>query len=170
MSSSRVSHHSPSSMGPPDNPVRASTVPRSRSASGSRSLNASSSSSGLCSTTSSSSAAAAAPAPARRRLTDEERAARDREEERLLLDGPCRVLAEAVRGGDPVLVHLRNDKKLVAGRVLAYDRHLNLVLGGVRETWLAAAGDASCSTAGDGLVKREKAKRKKTKRMDRYVG
>ena len=48
--------------------------------------------------------------------------------------GPLSLLTQSVRNQTQVLIHVRNDKKLL-GRVKAFDRHCNMVLENVREYW-----------------------------------
>lgn len=48
--------------------------------------------------------------------------------------GPLSVLYRATKENSQVLIHIRNDHKLLA-RVRAFDRHFNMVLEDVRELW-----------------------------------
>eukprot|EP00924_Labyrinthula_sp_SR-Ha-C_P002119 maker-scaffold_19-snap-gene-1.3-mRNA-1 protein AED:0.01 eAED:0.01 QI:97/1/1/1/1/1/2/41/97 len=48
--------------------------------------------------------------------------------------GPLTMLKDAINAGTQILVHLRNDHKLVA-RIKAYDRHCNMILQDVTELW-----------------------------------
>merc|ERR1739842_57850 len=64
-------------------------------------------------------------------LTPEEREAKEQEE---FSTGPLRVLTDSVKNNTQVLINCRNNKKLL-GRVKAFDRHCNMVLEGVKETW-----------------------------------
>ncbi|AET00885.1 small nuclear ribonucleoprotein [Medicago truncatula] len=48
--------------------------------------------------------------------------------------GPLSVLYMSVRNNTQVLINCRNNKKLL-GRVMAFDRHCNMVLENVREMW-----------------------------------
>jgi small nuclear ribonucleoprotein (snRNP)-like protein len=47
------------------------------------------------------------------------------------VDGPFRLLKESVVNSTPVLINLRNNKKLL-GHIRAYDRHFNMVLENVQ--------------------------------------
>lgn len=49
--------------------------------------------------------------------------------------GPFSTLLESVRSRDQIVVSLRNNRKIL-GRVKAFDRHLNMVLEDVCETWV----------------------------------
>ena len=49
--------------------------------------------------------------------------------------GPFSTLLAAVRAGEQIVVSLRNNRKILA-RVKAFDRHLNMVLEDVCETWV----------------------------------
>ena len=51
-----------------------------------------------------------------------------------LESGPLSVLHKATKANTQVLIHIRNDHKLLA-RVRAFDRHFNMVLEDVRELW-----------------------------------
>ena len=51
-----------------------------------------------------------------------------------LASGPLSVLHKATKANTQVLIHIRNDHKLLA-RVRAFDRHFNMVLEDVRELW-----------------------------------
>eukprot|EP01063_Lacrimia_lanifica_P035260 TRINITY_DN6685_c0_g1_i1.p2 TRINITY_DN6685_c0_g1~~TRINITY_DN6685_c0_g1_i1.p2 ORF type:complete len:117 (+),score=57.25 TRINITY_DN6685_c0_g1_i1:53-403(+) len=62
---------------------------------------------------------------------DEEKAKAEEEE---LERGPMSILRYAIRSEKPVLINCRNNKKLLA-KVKAFDRHMNMVLEGVQETW-----------------------------------
>ena len=48
--------------------------------------------------------------------------------------GPLSLLSTAVSTSSPVLINLRNNRKLLA-RVKAFDRHMNMLLEGVTEMW-----------------------------------
>eukprot|EP01156_Anaeramoeba_ignava_P020073 Anaeramoba_ignava/c12640_g2_i1.p1 GENE.c12640_g2_i1~~c12640_g2_i1.p1 ORF type:complete len:112 (-),score=34.09 c12640_g2_i1:20-355(-) len=48
--------------------------------------------------------------------------------------GPLSMLTECVKNGIPVIISLRNNKKL-HGIVRAFDRHFNMVLENVKEIW-----------------------------------
>jgi len=50
-------------------------------------------------------------------------------------EGPMSILYQAAKTGKPVLVACRNDKHLL-GRVKAFDRHFNMILEDVSETWV----------------------------------
>lgn len=49
--------------------------------------------------------------------------------------GPFSTLLDSVRGGEQIVVSLRNNRKIL-GRVKAFDRHLNMILEDVCETWI----------------------------------
>lgn len=49
--------------------------------------------------------------------------------------GPFSLLTEVTKANDPVLISCRNNRKIL-GRVKAFDRHMNLVLEDVTETWV----------------------------------
>ena len=55
-------------------------------------------------------------------------------EEQEFTSGPLSVLYLAVKNGNQILINTRNNKKLLA-RVKAFDRHFNMVLENVMETW-----------------------------------
>eukprot|EP01013_Petalomonas_cantuscygni_P035538 TRINITY_DN6415_c0_g1_i1.p2 TRINITY_DN6415_c0_g1~~TRINITY_DN6415_c0_g1_i1.p2 ORF type:complete len:178 (-),score=18.59 TRINITY_DN6415_c0_g1_i1:115-648(-) len=61
---------------------------------------------------------------------------RDVEEEEEMQTGPMSILYHAVKTGEPILVHCRNDRKL-CGRLKMFDRHFNMILLGVEEIWSA---------------------------------
>jgi small nuclear ribonucleoprotein D2 len=48
--------------------------------------------------------------------------------------GPLSLLQVAVRNHTQILIHTRNNRKLLA-RVKAFDRHMNMVLENVKEMW-----------------------------------
>jgi len=48
--------------------------------------------------------------------------------------GPLSLLQVAVRNTTQILIHTRNNRKLLA-RVKAFDRHMNMVLENVKEMW-----------------------------------
>ena len=48
--------------------------------------------------------------------------------------GPFSTLLKSVRNNDQIIVSCRNNKKIL-GRLKAFDRHLNLILEDVCETW-----------------------------------
>ena len=56
-----------------------------------------------------------------------------------LHSGPLSLLSTAVATSTPVLINLRNNRKLLA-RIKAFDRHMNMVLEGVTEMWTERAG------------------------------
>eukprot|EP01061_Rhynchopus_euleeides_P043823 TRINITY_DN765_c7_g1_i1.p3 TRINITY_DN765_c7_g1~~TRINITY_DN765_c7_g1_i1.p3 ORF type:complete len:126 (+),score=30.86 TRINITY_DN765_c7_g1_i1:126-503(+) len=58
----------------------------------------------------------------------------EKKEEEELKNGPLSVLTRAVEEQAEVLISCRNNKKIV-GRVRAFDRHFNMVLEQVKETW-----------------------------------
>lgn len=49
--------------------------------------------------------------------------------------GPFSPLVKAVRMGQQVLISCRNNKKML-GTLKAFDRHYNMVLENVCETWI----------------------------------
>ena len=49
--------------------------------------------------------------------------------------GPFSMLLASVRTNEQVLISCRNNRK-VLGRLKAFDRHLNMILEDVCETWL----------------------------------
>lgn len=49
--------------------------------------------------------------------------------------GPFAMLIEVVKSNDMALISCRNNRKILA-RVKAFDRHMNLVLEEVTETWV----------------------------------
>lgn len=49
--------------------------------------------------------------------------------------GPFSTLLDSVRSGEQIVISLRNNRKIL-GRVKAFDRHLNMVLEDVCETWV----------------------------------
>ncbi|RDH37812.1 hypothetical protein BDQ94DRAFT_135074 [Aspergillus welwitschiae] len=55
-------------------------------------------------------------------------------EEHELTAGPLSLLQTATRTHTQVLISCRNNRKLLA-RVKAFDRHCNMVLENVKETW-----------------------------------
>ena len=69
-------------------------------------------------------------------MTDEELRRHEQDE---FARGPMRLLTAACATHTPILVHMRNDHRLV-GRVRAFDRHCNLVMEGVREWWREGGG------------------------------
>lgn len=58
----------------------------------------------------------------------------EREEKEAFEHGPLSILTQSVRQQTQVLINVRNNKKLL-GRVVAFDRHCNMVLENVRELW-----------------------------------
>lgn len=52
------------------------------------------------------------------------------------LQGPLSILTRAVRGEHKVLISLRNNKKLLPQRIVAFDRHFNMILEDVKEVWV----------------------------------
>ncbi|KAK4523580.1 hypothetical protein GAYE_PCTG70G1476 [Galdieria yellowstonensis] len=48
--------------------------------------------------------------------------------------GPLSLLVDCVKDGTPVLINVRNNKKLL-GKVKAFDRHFNMILENVKEIW-----------------------------------
>eukprot|EP01124_Arcella_intermedia_P012517 TRINITY_DN1885_c0_g1_i1.p1 TRINITY_DN1885_c0_g1~~TRINITY_DN1885_c0_g1_i1.p1 ORF type:complete len:125 (+),score=24.05 TRINITY_DN1885_c0_g1_i1:49-423(+) len=63
--------------------------------------------------------------------TEEER---EREEKEAFEKGPLSILNQSVKNQTQILIHVRNNKKLI-GRVKAFDRHCNMVLEHVLEIW-----------------------------------
>lgn len=63
-----------------------------------------------------------------------------------LTTGPLSVLYKAAKANAQVLIHIRNDHKLLA-RVRAFDRHFNMVLEDVRELWTEMPRGAKGSRA-----------------------
>ena len=57
-----------------------------------------------------------------------------KKEEEEFQTGPLSVLTQAVKYNTQVLVHCRNNRKLLA-RIKAFDRHFNMVLENVKEMW-----------------------------------
>lgn len=53
-------------------------------------------------------------------------------EEQDFQTGPLSMLTDAVKNHTPILISLRNNKKLLA-RCKAFDRHFNMVLENVKE-------------------------------------
>lgn len=49
--------------------------------------------------------------------------------------GPLSLLTKTVKSNAQVLISLRNNRKILA-RVKAFDRHMNMVLENVCETWV----------------------------------
>jgi small nuclear ribonucleoprotein D2 len=49
--------------------------------------------------------------------------------------GPFKLLIEANSNKENVLVSCRNNRKII-GKIKAFDRHMNLVLEDVMETWV----------------------------------
>lgn len=49
--------------------------------------------------------------------------------------GPFLLLVEVVKANEQVLISCRNNRKILA-RVKAFDRHMNMVLEDVCETWV----------------------------------
>eukprot|EP01064_Diplonema_japonicum_P018418 TRINITY_DN2709_c6_g1_i1.p1 TRINITY_DN2709_c6_g1~~TRINITY_DN2709_c6_g1_i1.p1 ORF type:complete len:137 (+),score=32.22 TRINITY_DN2709_c6_g1_i1:52-411(+) len=58
----------------------------------------------------------------------------EKEEEENFKTGPFSLLTSAVANQTQVLINCRNNKKILA-RVRAFDRHMNMVLENVQETW-----------------------------------
>jgi small nuclear ribonucleoprotein D2 len=59
---------------------------------------------------------------------------KEREEKEAFENGPLSILTQSVRHQVLVLINVRNNKRLL-GRVVAFDRHCNMVLENVRELW-----------------------------------
>ncbi|CAG2103597.1 unnamed protein product [Medioppia subpectinata] len=87
-------------------------------------------------------------------MSPEELAKREEEE---FNTGPLSVLTQSVKNNTQVLINCRNNRKLL-GRVKAFDRHLNMILEGVKEMWTE-------------LPKQGKGQKKKSKPVnkDRYI-
>ena len=49
-------------------------------------------------------------------------------------NGPLRVLTQAVKNNDSIIISLRNGHKLIC-TVKAFDKHCNMVLENVKEMW-----------------------------------
>ena len=60
--------------------------------------------------------------------------------------GPFSSLLDSVRAGEQIVVNLRNNRKII-GRVKAFDRHLNMILEDVCETWVEKPKGASKAKA-----------------------
>lgn len=48
--------------------------------------------------------------------------------------GPLSLLTQSVKNNDQVLINCRHNRKLLA-RIKAFDRHCNMILENVKETW-----------------------------------
>ena len=59
---------------------------------------------------------------------------KEKEEEKMINEGPLSLLKEAVRTNSQILIYCRNNRKLL-GRIRAFDRHMNLILEAVCEIW-----------------------------------
>ena len=57
------------------------------------------------------------------------------------------MLLDSVKRNTQVLIHVRNDHKLLA-RVKAFDRHFNMVLEDVKELWTEAPRSKSAKARG----------------------
>mmetsp|Transcript_22717 Transcript_22717/g.34593 ORF Transcript_22717/g.34593 Transcript_22717/m.34593 type:complete len:85 (+) Transcript_22717:56-310(+) len=57
---------------------------------------------------------------------------------------PLDFLAERITKGEPVIVFVRNNKKLF-GFIRAFDKHINLVLEDVKEIWTTRKKDGKIS-------------------------
>lgn len=57
---------------------------------------------------------------------------------RMEAEGPLSLLHRSVHNMTPVLVGLRNNRKVI-GRVLAYDRHYNLLLSSAKEVGVVSS-------------------------------
>lgn len=75
-----------------------------------------------------------APAAAAERVPEKTPEEREREEQEAFQTGPLSILTESVRENKQILVNVRNNHKLL-GRIKAFDRHLNMILEGVKEMW-----------------------------------
>lgn len=85
-------------------------------------------------------------------MTDDELRRHEQDE---FARGPMRLLTAACTTSTPLLVHLRNDHRLV-GKVRAFDRHCNLVMEGVREWWREGGGARGRGTKRRRGVERER--------------
>ena len=63
---------------------------------------------------------------------------KDQKEEEKLKSGPFALLYDAVVRRQKLLIHCRNDRKLL-GRLRMFDRHMNMILDGVEEIWTSPA-------------------------------
>jgi small nuclear ribonucleoprotein D2 len=63
--------------------------------------------------------------------------AESKQDKDMVASGPLSILWHAVKSNTQVLVSLRNNHKLLA-RVIAYDRHFNMILEDVLEVWTEA--------------------------------
>ena len=59
---------------------------------------------------------------------------KEKEEEKMINEGPLSLLKEAVRTNSQILIYCRNNRKLL-GRIRAFDRHMNIILEAVCEIW-----------------------------------
>ena len=55
------------------------------------------------------------------------------------LSGPLSLVNDAMRSNSLVLVHCRNNHKLL-GRIKAFDRHCNLIMEAVTDLWTESGG------------------------------
>lgn len=69
--------------------------------------------------------------------------------------GPLSLIQNSIKSGSPVMIHCRNNHKLLA-KVKAFDRHCNLILEDVKELWTET-------------TKNSKGKVIKTTSKERYV-
>ena len=60
--------------------------------------------------------------------------------------GPFSMLLSSVRTNDQILISCRNNRK-VLGKLKAFDRHLNMILEDVCETWLEKPKNSKNSKA-----------------------
>jgi small nuclear ribonucleoprotein D2 len=88
----------------------------------------------------------------RNEMTDDELRKHEQDE---FAQGPMRLLTEATTIGAPILIHLRNDHRLVA-KVRAFDRHCNMVLESVKEYWREGGGGRGRGTKRRKGVERER--------------
>ena len=59
---------------------------------------------------------------------------KEKEEEKMINEGPLSLLKDAVRTNSQILIYCRNNRKLL-GRIRAFDRHMNIILEAVCEIW-----------------------------------
>ena len=69
--------------------------------------------------------------------------------------GPFAMLYQAVQQQQsrPILIHLRNNHKLLAQTLKAYDRHMNLLLQDVKEMWTETSKGGTGRTKGQVIHK-----------------
>ena len=59
---------------------------------------------------------------------------KEKEEEKMINEGPLSLLKDAVKTNSQILIYCRNNRKLL-GRIRAFDRHMNIILEAVCEIW-----------------------------------